>query len=152
MVTGRCAHPWLSRIETWRVSRLPHPSELESQGYLADALGVPRSAIVEEGWPGWLRHAIGSMASVLEPPWSLVSTMQVLQEMAGGPMDPSTGPVHVHAGQQIGEQAGWFEARPSHARQQSRRRSSPGIEHEFYRSSHRVRQEPDIVARAEVTR
>jgi hypothetical protein len=59
----------------------------ESQGYLADALGVPRSVIVEEGWPGWLRHAIGSVASVLEPPWSFAGTMQVLNEVAGGPMD-----------------------------------------------------------------
>lgn len=59
----------------------------ESQGYLADALGVPRSVILEEGWPGWLRHAIGSVASLLEPPWSLAGTMQVLNEVAGGPMD-----------------------------------------------------------------
>lgn len=71
-----------------RLSRLPHPSEPESWGYLADALDVPRSVIVEEGWPGWRRHSIGSMASVLEPPWSLAGTTQVLQEMAGGPMEP----------------------------------------------------------------
>ena len=71
-------------IWKWKTGRrTPTP---ESQGYLADALGVPRSVIVE-GWPHWLRHAIGSGASVLEPPWSLAGTMQVLNEMAGAPVD-----------------------------------------------------------------
>ncbi|MGH4015764.1 MAG: hypothetical protein ACRDSL_17940 [Pseudonocardiaceae bacterium] len=69
----------------WKTGR--RTPTAESQGYLADALGVPRSVIVEEGWPGWLRHAISSVASLLEPPWSLTGTMQVLHEMAGGPMD-----------------------------------------------------------------
>ncbi len=69
----------------WKTGRRIPTSE--SQGYLADALGVPRSVIVEEGWPGWLRHAIGSVVSVLEPPWSLAGTLQVLNKVAGGPMD-----------------------------------------------------------------
>ena len=68
----------------WKTGRrTPTP---ESQGYLADALGVPRSVIVE-GWPQWLRHAISSVASLLEPPWSLAGTMQVLHELAGGSVD-----------------------------------------------------------------
>ncbi|HEY6424336.1 MAG TPA: hypothetical protein VIY28_14025 [Pseudonocardiaceae bacterium] len=69
----------------WKTGRrTPTP---ESQGYLADALGVPRSVIVEEGWPQWLRHAIDRGTSVLESPWSLAGTMQVLHELTGGPMD-----------------------------------------------------------------
>jgi precorrin-6Y C5,15-methyltransferase (decarboxylating) len=41
-----------------RLSRLAHPSEPQSQGYLAGALGVPRSVIIAGGEPvppaaGW---------------------------------------------------------------------------------------------------
>lgn len=36
---------------------------------------------------GLARHAIGCVASILDPPWSLTGTMQVLNEVAGGPMD-----------------------------------------------------------------
>lgn len=69
----------------WKTGRrTPTP---ESQGYLADALGVPRSVVGEEGWPQWLRHAINSGPLILESPWSLAGTMQVLREVAGGPMD-----------------------------------------------------------------
>ncbi|MCA1709176.1 MAG: hypothetical protein LC808_40205, partial [Actinobacteria bacterium] len=69
----------------WKTGRRT-PTQ-ESQRYLADALSVPRNVIAEEGWPHWLRYAIGGWGSVLEPPWSLAGTMQVLREMAGGPMD-----------------------------------------------------------------
>jgi hypothetical protein len=71
-----------------------------SQDALADLLGpdqlphppvdrptthdVAHTVAAEFNWPGW--HQAGQ-ASVLEPPWSITGTMQVLHEVAGGTMD-----------------------------------------------------------------
>lgn len=72
-------------IWKWKTGRRT-PTQ-ESQRYLADALGVSRSVIAEEGWPYWLRHAIDAGVSVLDAPWSFAGAMQVLHHLSGGPMD-----------------------------------------------------------------
>jgi hypothetical protein len=48
------------------------------------ALEVAHDVAAEFNWPGW--HQAGQ-TGVLEPPWSITGTMQVLHEVAGGPMD-----------------------------------------------------------------
>lgn len=47
-------------------------------------LDVAYKVATEFNWPDW--HEAGQ-ASVLEPPWSITGTMQVLHEVAGGTMD-----------------------------------------------------------------
>lgn len=43
----------------WKTGR--RTPTVESQQYLADALGVPRSVLAEHGWPDWLWHAVSGL-------------------------------------------------------------------------------------------
>src|SRR5437660_64900 len=49
-----------------------------------DTFDFADSVIAELGWRDWLRSG---QPSVLEPAWSIAGTMQVLHQIAGGPMD-----------------------------------------------------------------
>ncbi|MGI9000751.1 MAG: hypothetical protein ACR2GH_03715 [Pseudonocardia sp.] len=60
---------------------------MESQRYLAEALGVPQEVLAEHAWPDWLWHAVTGTRHLLEPSWSVAGTRQVLREVAGGVMD-----------------------------------------------------------------
>jgi transcriptional regulator with XRE-family HTH domain len=66
---------------------LLEPDHLPDAGHAPgrlDARDVARSLVDEFNWPDW--HRTGQ-ASVLEPPWSVTGTTQVLHEIAGGGMD-----------------------------------------------------------------
>src|SRR5882672_11230733 len=47
-------------------------------------LDAARSVVTELTWPDW--HPAGQ-ADVVDPPWSLTGTRQVLHQIAGGPVD-----------------------------------------------------------------
>jgi DNA-binding XRE family transcriptional regulator len=47
-------------------------------------LDVAHDLVAEFNWPDWQQ---AGQASVLEPPWSITGTMQVLHEVTGGSMD-----------------------------------------------------------------
>ncbi|MGI9000609.1 MAG: hypothetical protein ACR2GH_02975 [Pseudonocardia sp.] len=69
----------------WKVGR--QTPTAESQQYLAEALGVPLDVLVEQAWPDWLWHAVTGTKHLLQPPWSVAGTRQVLREVAGGTVD-----------------------------------------------------------------